>query len=305
MPELKSQLTEITAASGATLTGIALQHLESGEEILINAHDSFPMASVLKIPVLVEAFRQIEEGKFTLDDRWPLTAAEKNIGSGILTYMQDGLQPTVRDLLTLMIIISDNTATDVVINRLGVAAIQQTMRDLGLQDIHFVMSIRGLFEKMLGAEGADPARLFVDLDQPKTMIPNLPDTTVYDGGPHNNTSTPYDMTRLVAKIYRGEAISRIACDGMLHILLQQQLNGRLPLFLPYGIPFAHKTGTLSGIRNDAGILYCNEQNHVAITVFTRWDAAAVKGDKVAEWQQINAIDGAFGQIGRAVYEYYQ
>ena len=304
MSSLSTQLETIVANSSATLTGIALQHLESGEEILLNAHDSFPMASVLKIPVLVEAFRQSEAGKFTLEDRWSLTAAEKNIGSGILTYMQDGLQPTVRDLLTLMIIISDNTATDMVMNRLGVAEIQQTMRNLGLNDIHMVMTIRGLFENMLGEE-ADPARLFVDLDQPKATPPTRPDTTVYDGGPQNNSSTPYDMTRLLAMIYRGEVISRSACDGMVHILLQQQINSRLPLFLPSGIPFAHKTGTLAGIRNNAGILYCNAQNHVALTVFTRWDAEAVKGDKVTEWERISAVDAAFGQIGRAVYEHYQ
>lgn len=304
MPALMTQLTEIIAASEATLIGVALQHLESGEEILINAHDSFPMASVLKIPVLVEAFRQIEAGKFTLEDRWPLTAAEKNIGSGILTYMQDGLQPTVRDLLTLMIIISDNTATDMVMNRLGVAAIQQTMRDLGLNETHMVMTIRGLFENMLG-DAADPARLFAALDQPQSAPPTRADTTVYDGGPHNNSSTPHDMTRLLAMIYRGEAISRTACDGMIHILLQQQINIRLPLFLPFGVPFAHKTGTLAGIRNDAGILYCNEQNHVALTVFTRWDTAAVEGNKVAEWQRISSVDAALGHIGRAVYDHYQ
>ena len=91
---------------------------------------------------------------------------------------------------------------------------------------------------------------------------------------------------------------------MLHILLQQTLNQRLPRFLPYGVPFAHKTGTLSGIRNDAGILYANEKNHIAITVFSRWDAEAVSGDKVAEWERMNAVDSAFGHIGKAVYDHY-
>jgi beta-lactamase class A len=304
MSALKSQIESIIAASGATSMGVALHHVESGEQILLNADESFPMASVLKIPVLVEAFRQMGEGKFTLEDRWELTKTEKNIGSGILTYLQDGLQPTVRDLLTLMIIISDNTATDMVINRLGVECIDQTMHDFGLAGIHMALSIRGIFEDMMG-EAADPARLFVDLDKYKQAPPTRRDGRAYSSGPDNNVSTPRDMTRLLNMIFCAEILDRTACDAMLHILLQQQINLRLPRFLPYGVPFAHKTGTLAGIRNDAGVLYCSEASHVALTVFARWDTATVKDDKVAEWERIEAIDSAMGHIGRAAYEHYR
>lgn len=304
MSTLRSQIEAIVAASGATSMGVALHHIESGEEINLNADESFPMCSVLKIPVLVEAFRQMRQGKFTLEDRWELTSAEKNIGSGILTYLQDGLAPTVRDLLTLMIIISDNTATDMVMHRLGVDQIDRTMHDLGLADIHMALTIRGIFDEMLG-DASDPARLFVDLDRHKTAPPVNRASRAFSSGPDNNVSTPRAMTRLLTMIYRGEIIDRAACDEMLYILLQQQLNARLPLFLPYGVPFAHKTGTLAGIRNDAGVLYCSEQSHVALTVFTRWDTEAVKDDKVAEWERISAVDAAFGHIGRAVYDHFQ
>jgi beta-lactamase class A len=304
MPTLTQQIEDIIAASGATSMGVALHHIESGEEIHLNADESFPMCSVLKIPVLVEAFRQIRQGKFTLEDRWELTTAEKNIGSGILTYLQDGLTPTVRDLLTLMIIISDNTATDMVMHRLGVERIDRTMHNLGLADIHLALTIRGIFDEMLG-EASDPARLFVDLDKHKTAPPINRNSRAFSNGPDNNVSTPRDMTRLLAMIYHGEIIDRAACDEMLYILLQQQLNARLPLFLPYGVPFAHKTGTLAGIRNDAGVLYCRDQSHVALTVFARWDTEAVKDDKVAEWERISGVDAAFGHIGRAVYEHYR
>ena len=73
--------------------GVSLTHIESGDEISINADESYPMASVLKIPVLCEAFHQMESGVFTLDNRWELTYPLKNIGSGVLTYLQDGLNP--------------------------------------------------------------------------------------------------------------------------------------------------------------------------------------------------------------------
>lgn len=303
MEKLQAQIQSAIDASGADM-GVSLIHLESGAAININADASFPMASVLKIPVLCEAFHQMAAGAFTLDDRWELTYPLKNIGSGILTYLQEGLQPTVRDLLTLMIIISDNTATDMLMRRLGVAQIDAYMKTLGVGNIHMAFDIRGIFDDMFGHEMADPNRYFGDWTKKREAPSPKRDGHAYRGGSDNNAATPRDMTRLCAMIYRGEVVSRTACDGMLHILLQQTLNQRLPRFLPYGVPFAHKTGTLSGIRNDAGVLYASETDHIAITVFSRWDAQAVGDDKVAEWARTEAIDSAFGHIGRAVYDHY-
>ncbi len=303
MSVLEQTIHHAIAASGAEM-GVSLIHIESGEELHINADAGFPMASVLKIPVLCEAFHQMAAGAFTLDDRWELTYPLKNIGSGILTYLNDGLQPTVRDLLTVMIIISDNTATDMLMRRLGVAQIDGYMKALGVGNIHMAFDIRGIFDDMFGHEAADPNTYFGDWAKHRKAPPANRDGHAYSRGADNNSATSRDMTRLCAMIYRGEVVDRTACDGMLHIMLQQQLNQRLPRYLPYGVPFAHKTGTLAGIRNDAGILYATEQDHIAITVFARWDAEAVGDDKVAEWARTDAIDSAFGQIGRAVYDYY-
>ncbi len=303
MQHLQTQIQAAIDASGAKM-GVSILHIESGAEINIGADESYPMASVLKIPVLCEAFRQIDQGHFALDDRWELTYPAKNIGSGILTYLQDGLQPALRDLLTLMIIISDNTATDMVIRRLGVAKIDRFMQELGVGNIHMAMDIRGIFDDMMGPEAADPGRLFLDLDKKRTAPPTSSDGRAYSRGADNNVATPRDMTRLCAMIYQGKVVDRAACDGMLHIMLQQQLNQRLPRFLPYGIPFAHKTGTLSGLRNDAGVLYASENDHLAVTVFSHWDTQAVVNDKVAEWARTDAIDSAFGHIGKLLYDHY-
>lgn len=303
MSSLESAIHQAIEASGAEM-GVSLLHIESGTAININADTGFPMASVLKIPVLCAAFEAMAAGAFTLDDRWELTYPLKNIGSGILTYLQDGLQPTVRDLLTLMIIISDNTATDMVMRKVGVPQIDGLMKAWGLPNIHLAFDIRGIFDDMFGPEFADPNRYFGDWRQKRTPPEGKRDGHAYSGGADNNAATPREMTRLCAMIYQGEVLNRAACDGMLNILLQQTLNQRLPRYLPYGVPFAHKTGTLSGIRNDAGVLYATEQDHIALTVFSRWDAEAVGTDKVAEWARCDAIDSAFGHIGRAVYDYY-
>ena len=152
---LESDISRIIDNSGAEM-GLSALHLESGQRIDVDAGRVYQLCSVLKIPVLVEAFRQIEEGLFILDDRWQLTTAEKNLPSGILVFLDDGLAPTVRDLLTLMIIISDNTATDMVMNRLGAGSVTRTMHSLGLTDIYVPMTIRQIFDDLLPS--ADPTQ---------------------------------------------------------------------------------------------------------------------------------------------------
>jgi len=288
--------------------GLSVLHLESGEEINIQADHPFPMCSVFKIPVLCEAFRQIHAGNYQLADRWTLSLAEKNLPSGVLVFLEDGLQPTVQDLLTLMIIISDNTATDMVMNRLGVENINNYMHELGLNDIHVTMRVRDIFDDMLG-EASDPRHAFTNLDRQRVAPASNRTGRAYSDGSDNDISTPRAMTQLLRMIFQGQVVCRAACDKMLHILLQQQINSRLPLFLPYGVPFAHKTGTLAGIRNDSGILYANDNSHVAITLFSRWDVEAAqeeaKSDPTAEWRCTNKIDRTFGQIGHLLYTEYK
>ena len=293
---LESDIRTIIENSGAEMALSAL-HLESGQRIDIDAERVFPMCSVLKIPVLVEAFRQIEAGRFTLDDRWELTTAEKNLPSGILVFFDDGLEPTVKDLLTLMMIVSDNTATDMVMHRLGQGSVTSTMHSLGLTDIHVPLTIRELFDDLLPS--SDPTQNLLAL---AGAGPRNRAGVCYSLGPDNDVGTPAALTELLARIWRGEIISRTSCDAMLEILLKQQLNDRLPRYLPPGTPCAHKTGTLPGIRNDSGIIYASENAHVAVTVFSRWDDEAVSDDPIARSEQPIAIDAAFGRIGRLLYD---
>ena len=292
---LESDIRSITENSGAEMAVSAL-HLETGQRTDVDAERVYPLCSVLKIPVLVEAFRQIEEGRFALDDRWQLTTAEKNLPSGILVFFDDGLAPTVKDLLTLMIIISDNTATDMIMHRLGEGSVTRTMHDLGLTDIYVPLTIRELFDDLLPS--SDPTQDMLAL----ATAPRNRTGTSYSLDPDNDTGTPSALTELLARIWRGEVLSRAACDAMLEILLKQQLNDRLPRYLPPGTPCAHKTGTLPGIRNDSGIIYVNENSHVAVTVFSRWDDEAVSDDPIARSEQPIAIDAAFGRIGRLLYD---
>jgi hypothetical protein len=161
------------------------------------------------------------------------------------------------------------------------------------------LTVRGIFDDMLVS--ADPTQDLLELAKQSSKR----DGIAYSSGPENNVGTPRALTDLLQLIWRGEIVSRAACDGMLEILLKQQLYDRLPRFLPAGTPFAHKTGTLGGVRNDSGIIYANDSAHVAVTVFCRWDDQSVAADPVAKWERIVAIDSAFGKIGLAAYEQYK
>lgn len=299
MIDLQARIEQIVAGSGARI-GVTIHHIESGALVLLDADTPVPLASVVKIPVLVEAFHQMAEGRFTLDERWALRDRHKALGSGVLRYLAEGALLTAADLLILMTIISDNTATDLIIERLGVDAINTFMHELGLTDTHVVRTLNEVFEDMLPS--ADPNQDPYELARWEAEHGVRRDGFSYSLGSDNNVSTPRDMARLMEMIFKAELLDRASCDHMLDILLKQQLNDRLPRFLPSGTRVAHKTGTFSGVRNDCGIIYVNEHSHVIVTTLSTWDHGACRGNRIAEWQRFIEIDTALGQIGLAAYE---
>src|SRR4051794_6482375 len=155
--DLQGQIEELLALNLARV-GVAVCHIETGTEVMIDADRSVPLASVVKVPVLAEAFRQIRAGRLRLEDRWMLTHEAKTVGSGVLTFLGDGLSLSVQDLLTLMTIISDNTATDMFFERLGLNHIEAFMHELGLHTIFVRRTLRELFDDMLPTGTPDQDR---------------------------------------------------------------------------------------------------------------------------------------------------
>ena len=125
--------------------GVALRHVESGMEVLIDADARYPMASVFKISILVEALARVGEGRQALDTRVGLRAEDRVPPLGVLVTLEPGLRPTLKDLLMLMIVQSDNMATDAVLGLIGLESVERRMRALGLPTISVKMSVRGLF----------------------------------------------------------------------------------------------------------------------------------------------------------------
>jgi beta-lactamase class A len=299
---LHERILEVIQGSGAKM-GVALRHIETGEEIMIDADAYYPLASVVKIPILVEACYQMALGNFSPGDRWVLKTEDKNLPSGVLTFFEDGLTPTVLDILTMMIIISDNTATDIMIKRLGKPAINSRMETLGLHHTHVRMTVRELFERIL--PNADPTQDLYDLAIAEKKEGSRKDTLVYQLTPENNVATPRDLSELLCLIFTGKTPDRKWSDFALKILLLQQLNDRIPRFLPPGTRCAHKTGTIGGVRNDSGLIYAGEDSHVALSLFATWDEEAVEDDLRMDRLRCFEIDAAMGEIALLAFEAYQ
>lgn len=199
----------------------------------------FNPASTLKIPVMVEIYRKIDAGEVHLDDPWTLTDAVRVAGSGVLNQMRSGATLTLYDLLYLMISISDNLATDVLINMAGVAAINRTTADLGMKNSRLAGTLREAFA----------------------------------GAPELGRATPNDYAGAIAAILDGKAASAESCEAMTALLETQQNRRRIARYLPAPLPLSEpirwgsKTGTTRGVCNEAGFI-SGSNGRLIIAVYT-------------------------------------
>lgn len=296
MDRLRAHLQEMVNAFPGIM-GVAVRDIATGQMISINGDRPFPMASAYKIPILVEVFRQAEAGKFSLDDRIELTAADRTLGSGVLTLMSPGLNPTIKDLATLMIILSDNQATDILLNKVGAENVTATMRSFGLKNIRVDRTTFEMIRDYLAlidaaAEGKTKQQL-MNRPQLNTATPERVAKADTDFG-HvlKDVASPQDMARLLEKIVKGEAASESSCQQMMTILNRQQFNHRLPRYLPEGTGFAHKTGTIASTTNDAGVMFVRG-HAVALVVFTV-DKRTGRGE----------VEEQMGRLARVVYDFF-
>lgn len=201
-------------------------------------------ASVIKLPIMVEAFRQRESDQIDWQEEVVIRPEDKLPSCGALTYLHDGIRVTVGDLVTLMIILSDNTATNLLIDKLGMANINTTCQALQLKGTKLN---RKLFDAVQAAKGIE------------------------------NYVTAGDMCRLLSLLLHGQVVSPAASKEMLGIFGNQRLNGKIPFYLhSRGIPVAHKTGEDDGITHDVGIIFtpdpqimCFLSNHTDVPAAER------------------------------------
>lgn len=314
---LTSQLADFPAR-----TGLYVKHLGTGEEAHVRGDESFSSASVIKLAILVRAFQLADAGTLDLNERVTISRADLRDGSGVLQFHDLGLPPTYRDLLTQMVITSDNTATDLAVRKIGgVDALNSWLASSGFTNTRMIGRGHEYRRKLLtlinpefasltpeettglqyAAQDsplfglytglfAGPRARWVDQVRDPANRRRLADArnrlTVEDRAYWLGDMTPRETGRLLEAIERGTLTSKTSAAEMKTMLSRQQAGrGRLPHFLT--VPVAHKTGDSAVIANDVGLVSARSGT-VIISFF------------------VNGVRGSYGEaedrIGRAAVE---
>jgi beta-lactamase class A len=266
---LEAKVRELVAASGAETVAVAFRDLQTGRELLVNGRVSFHAASTMKVPVMLEVHRQARAGRLRLDERLPVRNEFKSIADGSAfsvapeddsertLYAKVGATETVRELVRLMVTESSNLATNILIERVTPARVRELCRRLGARDMRV---LRGVEDGKAYARGM------------------------------NNTTTARDLLLLLRAIAEGRAVSPEASREVADVLAAQKFNEGIPAGLPRGLRVAHKTGSITAIEHDAGIVYPAGRKPYVLVVLVRGVKEPARAHRL------------IADISRAVYE---
>jgi beta-lactamase class A len=250
--------------------GVAILDLTSGQQLLVHPDEIFPQASSIKIAVLAELYRQAEQsahgasGKATLQDRYVVRASDLVADSSVLGGLTPGVTAlTNRDLATIMVAVSDNSATNVLIDRVGMRNVAKLTESLGLAHTQ-------LRRKMMDLKAAAEGR--------------------------ENVSTPREMMQLLEQLYRGKVIATPLLDDFFTVLATAK-SSWIPRDLPPDLKIANKPGELEGVRNDSGIVFLKDRPYV-ICVMTTYLANERAGEDAITLIS-SAAYGVFDRLSRA------
>jgi beta-lactamase class A len=256
-PDVTIDIQRLIAASGADVA-VAFRTLDGREQLLIQPDVPFHAASTMKVPVLIELFRQARAGTLSLDDRIPVVNQFHSIvdGSPFMLDTSDGSDAEVaahagsalsyRELAEAMITVSSNFATNLIIERLGAKNVQNTTDAIGARGMHV---LRGVEDEKAFEKGL------------------------------NNSTTARALLTLMEAIAQGKAVDAAASQEMVAILKRQKAHDRIPAGLPPGIEVAHKTGEITKIQHDAAIVYADRP--FALVVLVRGLDDAARGSALA------------------------
>lgn len=298
---LEREIVRLAKGAGGTV-GVGAIHVESGRRVSLNPGDRFPMASSYKVPIAIQLLQRVDDGDFKLSDMAEITPRDLHPGSGTLTdlFNQPGVLLSFRNLLELMLLISDNSATDVLLRAAGgPEKVTARMRALGIDGIEVSRPTALLIAHFNGLTDIPPeeewnpamwSRLF------REVKPEVRREAVqrYYSDPRDS-STPLAMAQLLEKLHRGQVLKPETNELLLNIMRRCRTGeGRLKGMLPAGTLVAHKTGTVGGTTNDVGIITLPDgAGHVAIAVFVKASEA-----------ELTAREKAIAEIARGVYDFF-
>jgi beta-lactamase class A len=232
--KLEANISDVDHGLDGVL-GVAILDLSSGQKFLLHSDDVFPQASSIKVAVLAELYRQAQAGKLKLTDLYTVQATDLVPDSTIMGGLTPGVtRITLRDLATMMIAVSDNSATNVLIDRVGMEKVNALMDSMGLAHTR-------LRRKMMDLKAASEGR--------------------------ENISTPAEMMTLLEDLYRGKVLNK-EMTADFFVMLSTPKNSFIPRDLPEGSKIANKPGELEGVRNDSGVVFVENRPYVICVMTT-------------------------------------
>jgi len=251
--------------------GVAIEDLTTGDQFFLHENEVFAQASSIKIAVLAELYRQAQQGKLKLTDLYTVQASDLVADSNIMGGLTPGVtRLTLRDLATMMVAVSDNSATNVLIDRVGMENVNATLDSLGLSHTR-------LRRKMMDLEAAKHGR--------------------------ENISTPREMLNLLAALYRGKVLNK-DMESDFFTLLSTGKDSWIPRDLPADLKIADKPGALEAVRNDSGIVFVEGRPYVicVMTAFLRNERdgeEAISKVSLEAWRMFDRMSRAT-EYGRVV-----
>ncbi|MFY9560568.1 MAG: serine hydrolase [Terriglobales bacterium] len=268
--KLESSIAEVDRNLDGAM-GVAILDLTDGHKFLLHAHDVFPQASSIKVCVLAELYRQAQQGKLKLTDLYTVNAADLVPDSDILGGLTPGVTKiTLRDLATIMVAVSDNSATNVLIDRVGMENVNAFLDSLGLTHTR-------LRRKMMDLKAATEGR--------------------------ENVSTPAEMMALLEALYRGRVLNKELTDDFFRVLSTHK-DSWIPRDLPDDLKIANKPGSLEGVRNDSGVIFVEKRPYILCVMTTylrreREGEEAISRISLAAWRMFDRIARA-SEYGRVI-----
>lgn len=298
----KSVKRYVDSKSSKMDIGVGFYHIETGKSFYIKPNEKFPLASVFKVPIMICVLQDIDKGKLALSDKLSLNRNDQCVGSGDIQYSPLGQSFTASNLMYKMISVSDNTASDMLWNYIGYDACNDMLKNIGLNNSDVYIANRpswllslGEYSKFRNYDSLKIASVWKNMNKSErfsaiqevlnensnltlSQFQKIEDDSENTGSYESdvvvaealdNLSTPRDFSILLAKLYKGELLSKPMTNKALAYMGSCKYNSRIPGKLPSGTKVWHKTGTIAGCVNDVGIVKFSDNSHGVVVVFAR------------------------------------